>query len=115
MKYTLAFIILTISSPVYANCIGTDAFKTCYDGTGNSYTVNKLGSSTYLDGYNAQTGSTWSQQSHTFGNTTQHTGTTNGNNWNMTQTQNGFGQTFSGTDSDGNSFFKTCDTYGNCY
>lgn len=115
MKYLPTIALLLLGTQSFAGCIGTESFQTCTDNSGNSYTVNRLGDSTYTDGYNAQTGSSWSQQSHTYGNTTQHTGVTNGNSWNMTQTQNGYGQTFSGTDSQGQSFYKTCDSFGNCY
>ena len=115
MKHLTAAVFLFFGYQLSAACLGSGAFQTCYDDSGNSYTVNRLGNSTYTNGYNAQTDSFWNQQSHTYGNTTQHSGTTNGNNWNMTQTQNSFGQTFSGTDSSGESFYKTCDAYGNCY
>ncbi len=115
MKYFLAIALVFGASQSMAECFGSDSFQTCYDGSGNSYTVNRYGNTTSTNGYNAQTGSTWSQQSHTYGNITQHNGASNGNSWNMTQTQNGFGQTFSGTDSGGNSFHTTCDAFGNCY
>ncbi|TDL88022.1 hypothetical protein [Meridianimarinicoccus aquatilis] len=98
-----------------ANCLGTGAFQTCSDSYGSTYTVNRLGNTTQMQGYNAQTGSSWSQQSTTMGNTTQHFGTTNGQNWNMQQTVTPYGQTYSGTNSQGGSFFKTCDSFGNCY
>ena len=115
MKYISAMALIVMSSEAFAGCFGSGNFQTCNDSSGNSYTVNRFGGSTYTNGYNAQTGSTWSQQSHTIGNTTHHNGVTNGNNWNMTQTQNSFGQTFSGTDSNGRSFHTTCDSFGNCY
>jgi hypothetical protein len=66
-----------------------------------------------MNGYNANTGSTWNQTSQTYGNTTYEHGTAaNGNSWNGTIQRNGGMTTYSGTDSNGNSFFKTCTAYG---
>lgn len=87
MKFTIAFATtILLASTASATCYGSDAFKTCYDTqSGNSYTVNKLGNTTYMNGNNSNTGSSWSQESHTFGNTTQHYGRdSEGNNWNHT-------------------------------
>jgi hypothetical protein len=44
-----------------AGCIGSGSFQTCNDDSGNSYTINRYGNSTTMNGYNAQTGSSWSQ------------------------------------------------------
>jgi len=44
-----------------AECIGSGSFQTCNDDSGNSYTINRYGNSTTMNGYNAQTGSSWSQ------------------------------------------------------
>lgn len=106
----------TLSAPAFATCTGTGAFQSCFDSNGNSYTVQRFGNSTHMQGYNAQTGSNWSQNSQTFGNTTIHNGyAADGGSWNMTQQQLGGGfQTFSGTDSNGNFFNRICDAYGNC-
>lgn len=106
---------LAFTGSVNAACYGSGSYQDCYDDNGNSYTVNRYGNSTELNGYNAQTGSTWNQHSETIGNTTYHTGTaSNGNSWNMTQEKIGNETFISGTDSEGNSFTKTCDKYG-CY
>jgi hypothetical protein len=40
-----------------AGCIGSGSFQTCNDNSGNSYTINRFGNSTTMNGYNAQTGS----------------------------------------------------------
>jgi hypothetical protein len=98
-----------------AGCIGSGAFQSCTDTSGNSYTVNRFGNTTTMNGYNAQTGSTWSQNSNTFGNTTTHSGTaSNGNSWNSTEQRMGNTRSIYGTDSQGNSFSKTCGPFG-CY
>lgn len=112
---TAALLCLPLS--VAAGCIGSGSLQTCYDNSGNSYTVQRLGNNTYVQGYNSQTGSTWNQQSTTMGNTTFHSGeASNGQNWDMTQQQMGGGyQSFSGTNSKGGSFDYICDAYGNCY
>jgi len=80
----LAFGFGLIASPASATCIGTDAFSTCFDNSGNSYNVQRFGNQTFMNGTNSGTGSTWSQHSTTVGNTTIHEGQTNGNEWNMT-------------------------------
>ena len=83
---TLAIIALSAAS-ASATCIGTGALSTCYDDSGNTYTIQRLGNSTYMQGHNARTGSNWSQDSHTFGNTTFHNGRdARGNSWNTTCT-----------------------------
>ena len=79
------------------------------------YTVQKFGNSTYVDGQNARTGSTWSQQSQKLGNSTYTTGQdADGNSWNSTATKMGSTTIINGTDSDGDSFSTTCNEYG-CY
>lgn len=97
-----------LSGPALAGCIGTGSLKTCYGSNGNNYTVSRIGSTTYVNGYNAYTGSSWSQQSTTFGNTTYHNGLTNGRSWNMTQQRIGSGNSFFGTNSSGKSFNYNC-------
>jgi len=88
-----------------AQCFGTDSFKTCTDAQGNSYTVQKFGNQTIVNGQNPRTGSTWNQSSQTFGNQTFTQGqASHGNSWNMTQQRLGNGTYTYGTDSRGNSF-----------
>ena len=111
----LALIALT-STPALADCIGTGNFKTCYDDSGNTYSVSKYGNTTNVNGYNSSTGSSWSQQSNKVGNTTFTTGTSaDGNNWDSTTQKIGSGSITYGTDSNGDSFNSYCDAYGNCY
>jgi hypothetical protein len=85
-----------------AQCTGSATFHTCTDQSGNSYTVSHVGSTTLVNGNNARTGSTWNQQSYTFGNTTQTYGhDQRGRSWNETTTPYGSW----GTDSNGRSFY----------
>ncbi|MBM3938950.1 MAG: hypothetical protein FJ333_09930 [Sphingomonadales bacterium] len=95
-----------------ASCFGTGAYRTCNDAAGNSYSVQRFGNSTYMQGSNPYTGSTWNQSSQTFGNTTYIQGNTNGNSWNQTITTMPGMTIQSGTDSRGNSFSRTCNAFG---
>ena len=101
---------LMLASAVSANCVGTETFKTCNDPqSGNSYTISKFGNTTHMNGYNNQTGSTWSQQSSTFGNSTYHQGySSDGNHWSVTESRYGNSSYISGYDSRGNTVSKSC-------
>lgn len=89
----LAGSLLLASAAASANCVGSDSYKSCYDSSsGNSYTVQKIGDSTYVNGWNSQTGNSWSQSSQRVGDST----------------------IYQGRDSNGNSYRKTCNSYG-CY
>lgn len=102
-----------LSFSAQATCIGSGSFQTCTDASGNSYNVSRYGNQTQVNGYNANTGSTWSQNSTTVGNTTFHNGqAANGNSWSGTTSTYGGMTTHSGVDSRGNSYHKTCTTYG---
>jgi hypothetical protein len=112
---TILIAALTILIPMSANatCFGSSAFQTCNDNSGNSYSVRRLGNSTYMNGYNANTGSNWSQNSRTFGNTTYHNGyDAGGNSWNLMQRRIGGSTYYSGTDSDGNFVSGSCNQFG---
>jgi hypothetical protein len=39
-----------------AGCIGSGSFQTCNDDSGNSYTINRYGNSTTMNGYNGAEG-----------------------------------------------------------
>jgi len=99
----LTVALVTLSFSAYASCFGTQSNYNCFDAnTGNSYSVQKSGNSTYMQGYNSSTGNSWTQNSQTYGNTTNVYGTaSNGNSWNQTITPYGS----YGTDSRGNSFY----------
>ncbi|MEX3635335.1 hypothetical protein [Paraburkholderia sp. BR14320] len=118
MKHPLIAICIAtttvFSAPVFANCFGSPAMQTCTDDSGNSYTVNRLGNMTMVQGTNAQTGSSWNETATTYGNTTQINGqAANGANWNENITELGNGnRVISGTNASGQSFYKTCNAYG---
>lgn len=115
MNKLLMFAALSLSSiSAHAQCFGTNSFSNCYDNSGNNYTVNRMGSSTYMNGYNSNTGSSWNQNTNTMGNMTTINGhDANGNSWNGTITNMGNGyRTINGTDSNGNSYSKYCTPYG---
>lgn len=100
-------------STANAACYGSGSFQNCYDSSGNSYTVQRFGNTTMMNGYNSNTGSSWSQNSQTYGNTTYHNGTaSNGNSWNMNEQRYGGTRFLNGTDSQGNSFSYTCNQFG---
>lgn len=105
--------IVAFTSAANAACYGSSSYQNCTDDYGNSYSVQRYGNTTQLNGYNSQTGSSWNQNSQTIGNTTYHNGTSaDGNNWNMTQQRIGNNTFYSGTDSNGNSINKTCNQFG---
>lgn len=101
MKILLILFSLLFASTSFANCFGSDNFYTCNDASGNSYTVNKFGNTTMMNGYNANTGSAWNQNSNTLGNTTYINGNTNGRSWSETITP----YSTYGTDSQGKSYY----------
>lgn len=109
----LASAVLLASASAQAACFGSSTFSTCSDNNGNNYTVQRYGNSTIMNGYNPNTGSSWSQNSQTFGNSTYTNGfDADGNSWNMRQQRIGNSTYYSGTDSDGNSFSGNCGPYG---
>lgn len=106
-------LLTALSVNTFAGCIGTDSFYTCTESNGNTYNVTKIGDQTFTNGYNSNTGSSWSQNSNTIGNTTYQNGyDSDGNSWNQTINKIGNTTTYSGTDSDGNYFYKSCNQYG---
>lgn len=113
MKLAIAAVALLSVLSAQATCIGSGSMYTCSDASGNTYNVNRMGNTTFMNGYNAQTGSQWNQTSQTMGNTTFHNGTAaNGNSWNGTSTNIGNTQFYNGTDSRGNSYSRTCTRIG---
>ncbi len=86
----IAFTALALSliiAPAHAACFGTDTFQSCTDNSGNSYSVTRMGNHTMMQGYNSETGSNWSQNSTTVGNTTFHNGVDkDGDSWSTTCT-----------------------------
>jgi hypothetical protein len=108
----LVMLVCVWAEGAQANCFGSDAFQTCNDPSGNSYTVQRFGNQTIMSGHNYNTGSTWSQNSTTIGNTTFHNGVTNGNSWNMTDQHYGSTRSIYGTNSRGDSFSYHCNQFG---
>ncbi|AMO36653.1 hypothetical protein [Thauera humireducens] len=110
MKRIITGLALSIAlvGPAAAACVGSGSLRTCMDDSGNTYTVQRLGNTTYVDGSNPN-GSRWSQESTTIGNTTFHNGTAaDGGSWNGTTTRIGNTVINSGTDSDGNPYSSSC-------
>ena len=97
MKNLIIIGLLTFSSSSFAARYGSDNIYNCSDASGNSYTVNKLGFGTTVNGYNSNTGSSWSQNSNRIGDTTYIRGNSNGKAWNETITP----YSTTGTDSKG--------------
>ena len=114
MRIVFATILFAAMTTVAnAGCSGSGSYHTCSDNSGNRYTVQKYGNQTHLNGYNAGTGSTWSQNSTRYGNTTITNGfDADGNSWNMQQRRIGNSTYTSGFDSNGNYFSQTCGVYG---
>lgn len=114
LNIALLCIAVAASGAAQANCFGGPNMQTCTDQSGNSYTVNRMGNTTTVNGYNAQAGTSWNETANTYGNTTQINGTAaSGQQWNETIQNYGNGnRSMYGTDSRGNSFNKTCTAYG---
>lgn len=90
MRIAIVLACTLFASTAGAACFGSSNFQTCNDSSGNSYTVNRMGNTTMMQGHNSRTGSSWSQNSNTFGDTTFHNGQdSRGNSWNTTCT-NGY-------------------------
>lgn len=111
----LTAVLLSAAGSASANCTGSGSFYTCYDNNGNNYTVNKFGNNTTVNGYNAQTGSSWNQSTYRNGNTSSTYGTAaDGSSWNSQTYRTPSGSSTYGTDSSGRSFSRHCNQYG-CY
>lgn len=115
MRKMALVLLMMLPFGAYAGCIGSGSLKTCYDNNGNTYTVQKFGDATYLNGYNSKTGTSWNQNSQRVGNSTFTNGrAANGNSWNSTATKLGNSTLINGRDSQGKSFSTVCGKYG-CY
>lgn len=81
--FAVAAGMIMLAGSASASCFGTGAFQTCSDTrSGNNYTIQRYGNTTSMQGYNTRTGSRWSQDSYSFGNSTQHYGRdSDGNRW----------------------------------
>ena len=104
--------VITFSS-AQAGCIGNSSFSTCSDASGNTYTNNRIGNTTYTSGYNSSIGSSWNQSTNRIGNTSYTNGTSaDGGSWNKSSQQIGSYTYHNGSDSNGNSFNYSCNQYG---
>lgn len=114
IRAAIAAAALFATTQATAACFGSQNMYTCNDASGNSYQVNRMGNTTTVNGYNAQTGSSWNQTSQHVGNSTYtHGNAANGNSWNSTTQSygNGYSSTY-GNDSRGRSFSRQCGPYG---
>lgn len=98
------------------NCFGSDTYYTCRDiSTGNTYNVSKHGNNTHVQANNYNTGSSWSQDTQTYGNQSYTTGRdANGNSWHHNTHQIGNTQYYNGNDSSGKSYNGYCNPYSGC-
>lgn len=51
----------------WAGCVGSTSIKTCTDGLGNAYTIQRLGDVTFVTGFNERTGEGFSEAARRFG------------------------------------------------
>lgn len=86
MRSLVMIICLFCASHAAAACYGSDSYQTCYDSeSGSNYTVQRHGNTTMMHGSNPRTGSSWSQDSYSFGNSTMHYGRdSRGKSWSQT-------------------------------
>lgn len=104
---------LVFSGSVFAQCVGSDAFSTCTDQSGNTYQVQRYGNTTHVNG-TAANGVTWNQTTNTYGNQSHTTGTaSNGNTWTENRTDYGNGNyNVQGTNSNGEYYSHNCNRFG---
>lgn len=116
MRRMITLIALSLMPlPLTAGCFGTQALQTCTDALGNTYTVQRFGGTTYIEGRDAD-GLTWRQQSVTRGNDILHSGEiSDGTHWTATERNLGAGYTrIEGIDTDGSTFLRVCNWLGEC-
>ena len=114
MKAVAIAALFLAAASAHATCTGSSSIYSCTDSSGNTYNVNRIGQSTYVQGHNSQTGSSWSQQTQRIGNSSFTTGRdADGNSWsaNTIRTPGGGSMTY-GSDRNGRSFTRTCNQFG---
>lgn len=113
---TAGLVCASISAFAADNCFGTENMYTCNDyKTGNTYNVSKFGGNTQVQARNSRTGSTWSQNTQTYGDQSHTTGRDrDGNTWRHNTNQVGNTQYYNGNDSNGNYYNGNCNPYGGC-
>lgn len=111
MKRLISAVILSsaiLSGSAFATCYGAGSVRVCSDSSGNNYTSQRIGNSTYTTG-TSRSGSSWSQDSTTIGSTTFHNGrAADGGSWNGTTTRIGDSSFTSGTNANGEPFSSSC-------
>ena len=101
--------------PAGANCAGTPGFSVCLDASGNHTTTIRAGGSSHVSGGSLATGSAWSHETRSIGNTTFSEGRNNGRVWTRTDVDLGGGTRATyGDDSRHGAFGSVCGPYG-CY
>lgn len=114
LKSIVVAALIVMSGSAAAQCVGSNQFATCTDMNGNSYTVNRMGGMTTVQGMNSN-GNTWNETTTNVGGgmSMTHGTDSNGNSWNETQTNLGGGMhSVTGTDSNGNSYSHICSQFG---
>jgi hypothetical protein len=98
-----------------AACYGTDTFQNCDDSSGNGYTINRFGDTTIMTEGNARTGSSWSWNSITLGDTTFHNDRASSvNSWNATDQRLEDSRHIFSRDRQGNSSSRICGLLDRC-
>jgi hypothetical protein len=99
-------------TPSFAICVGSGLNQYCSDHSGNTYAVQRFGRQYYINGFNAKTGTTWSQTLTSVGGTTFYKGMTNDDSWNLTDQHLGGTRVLSYKDSTGQTWTYTCTPAG---
>ena len=72
MKFKLALAIVisfgACTTAAAQQCYGSSSYRTCTTSDGSTYTTQRIGNSSYTNGYNSQTGSSWNQSTQRIGN-----------------------------------------------
>jgi hypothetical protein len=93
----------------WAGCVGSTSIKTCTDGLGNTYTIQRLGDVTFVTGLNERTGEGFSETTRRFGDIVVTDGEGGGRTWTSTQSKLGPDMhARSGTDPEGRRFEHFC-------
>ena len=98
-----------------AACYRTATLQNCDDSSANSYTTYRFGDTTIMTEGNARTGSSWSRNSITLGDTTFHNDrASSGNSWNATDQRLEDSRHIFSRDSQGNSSSRICGLLDRC-
>ena len=96
-----------------AGCVGSTDIRTCTDGLGNTYAIQRLGGFTFVTGINDLTGETWTETTQRIGGVAVTHGEGGGRSWEGTESHVGPGLVArSGTDPEGRTYEHLCDRDG---